>query len=263
MRSDGFAVALDAVGAHPDSMAHLDVVAPDIIKLGIDLVQSRLSNHGALTVAGVLADQERTGAVILAEGVETDAHLERALAVGATLWSGIPVRMPPRRCRPAPRPPGGRCPGYAPVVNRRCSGSPFDAVRGHSPVRTARRSTVLALCHHVESLASPAFDPPILLTAMQHDRHFGETTRDRYRRLAEGSALVAVFGQQLPQQLAPGIRGVPLAAADPPRDQWAVIALGPHISAARPPANNPVRPAERRSAFRHGPDLRPQKSHRR
>ena len=89
LRSDDFAVALDDVGAHPESLALLDVLAPDVIKLDIDLVQSRLSDRGALTVAGVLAHQERTGAVILAEGVETDAHLERALAVGATLGQGF------------------------------------------------------------------------------------------------------------------------------------------------------------------------------
>ena len=230
MRSDGFAVALDDVGAHPDSLALLDVLAPDIIKLGIDLVQSRLSNHGALTVAGVLAHQERTGAVILAGGVETKAHLERALAVGATCGQGY------RFGAAAPLPPSTPAAWWSlPAAPRReqsMPGSPFDAVRDHSPVSTARRSTVLALCHHVESLASPAFDPPILLTAMQHGRHFGETTRDRYRRLAEGSALVAVFGESLPQKLEPGIRGVILDAADPVSDEWAVIALGPHISAA-------------------------------
>ena len=193
MRSDGFAVALDDVGAHPDSLALLDVLAPDIIKLDIDLVQSRLSDHGALTVAGVLAHQERTGAVILAEGVETKAHLERASAVGATLGQGYRFGAAAAIAAAAPRPPVvvAGCPRREQSI----AGSPFEVVRDHSPVRTARRSTVLALSHHVESLASPAFDPPMLLTAMQHGRHFSETTRDRYRKLAERSALVAVFGE--------------------------------------------------------------------
>src|SRR6478609_1546122 len=156
MRSDRFAVALDDVGANPDSLALLDVLAPDIIKLDIDVVQSRLSNHGALTVAGVLAHQERTGAVILAAGVETEAHFERALAVGATWGQGY------RFGAAAPLPPSTPAPWWslpaAPRHEQSIADSPFDAVRDHSPVRT-RRSTVLALAHHVESLASPAFDP--------------------------------------------------------------------------------------------------------
>jgi len=229
MRSDRFAVALDDVGANPDSLALLDVLAPDIIKLDIDLVQSRLSDRGARICAGVLAHRERTGAVILAEGVETDAHLERALAVGATLGQGF------RFGAAAPLSPGAPSSWSLPTGLRReqsIAGSPFDVVRHHSPVRTARRSTVLALSHHVESLATPAFDPPILLSALQHRKHFTETTRDRYRKLAERSVLVAVFGEMLPSDLGRGVRSVTLDSADPLGNEWTVIALGPHISAA-------------------------------
>ena len=77
----------------------------------------------------------------------------------------------------APLPPGTPAAWWSCRLPRReqsVAGSPFDAVRDHSPVRTRRR-TVLALAHHVESLASPALDPPILLTALQRGRHFGET----------------------------------------------------------------------------------------
>jgi len=112
------------------------------------------------------------------------------------------------------------------------AGSPFEVVRDHSPVRTARRSTVLALSHHVESLASPAIDPPMLLSALQHGKHFSESTRDRYRKLAERSVLVAVFGEMLPRNLGRGIRTVTLDSADPLGNEWTVVALGPHISAA-------------------------------
>ena len=229
LRSDGFAVALDDVGAHPESLALLDVLAPDVIKLDIDLVQSRLSDRGALTVAGVLAHQERTGAVILAEGVETDAHLERALAVGAALGQGF------RFGAAAPLPPSTAASWSFPAAPPReqaIVGSPFHAVRDHAAVRTARRSTVLALSQHVESLACPAFDPPILLSTLQHGKHLTLATRDRYRSLAKRSVLVAVFGERLPQDLGPGIRAVTLDAADPLTDEWAVVALGPHLSAA-------------------------------
>ena len=44
--------------------------------------------------------------------------------------------------------------------------------------------------------------------------------------------LVAVFGEMFPQKLGPRVRGVTLDSADPLNDEWAVIALGPHISAA-------------------------------
>lgn len=228
MRSDRFAVALDDVGAHPDSLALLDVLAPDLIKLDIAMVQSRLSDSGARTFAGVLAHQERTGAVILAEGVETDEHLERALAVGATLGQGY------RFGSAAPLPPSTPASWSLPTNPRQqaIADSPFDAVRGHAPVRTVRRSTVVALSHHIERLARPGFDAPILLAALQHKKFFSDSMRDRYRRIAERSVLVAVFGEQVPWVLGPGIRGVPVDSEDPLCNEWTVIALGPHTSAA-------------------------------
>ena len=216
---------------HRDSLALLDVLAPDIIKLGIDLVQSRLSDRGAVTVAGVLAHQERTGAVIVAEGVETDEHLERALAMGATLGQGF------RFGAAAPLPPNTPASWSLPTALRReqaIARSPFDVVREHAAVRTARGSTVIELSHHVEGLAvaNPAMDGPILLTALPYWNYFTAATQDRYRELAKRSVLVAVFGERLPQMPGLGIRAVALDSGDPLSDEWTVVALGPHVSAA-------------------------------
>lgn len=240
MRSDRITVALNDVGARPDSLALLDVLAPDIIKLDMAMVKQRPGDRNARTFAGVLAHQERTGAVILVDGVETDEHLERALAVGATLGQGF------RFGAVAPLPSGTPASWSLPSLLRRehsITGSPFDAVRGRSPVRKVSRSTVAALSHHVESLARPALDPPILLTALQHRKYFSETRRDRYRRLAERSVMVAVFGEMLPRGLGPGIRSVTLDSADPLRNECTVIALGPHTSAALIAREHPDSPS--------------------
>ena len=93
LRADGFAIALDDVGAHPDSLALLDVVAPDVIKLDLALVQSQPGHAQARTLAAVLAHHERTGTTILAEGIETDLHLAGAGA-GRPTGSGLSLRPP-------------------------------------------------------------------------------------------------------------------------------------------------------------------------
>jgi EAL domain-containing protein (putative c-di-GMP-specific phosphodiesterase class I) len=94
LRHDGFSIALDDIGAHPDSLALLDIVAPDVVKLDLGLVQSQPNDYRVRTLAAVLAHHERTGAVILAEGIETDEHLEQALALGATLGQGYKTAAP-------------------------------------------------------------------------------------------------------------------------------------------------------------------------
>ena len=203
LRADGFAIALDDVGAHPDSLALLDVISPDVIKLDLQLVQSRPRREQARTLAAVLAHHERTGAVILAEGIENDEHLEQALALGASLGQGykfgrpgplsaqtpVPWSLPSRTPRPRP-----------------ASGSPSDLLASDTPLRTARKETLTAFSRHIESQALNTVDPPMVLTALQQAQYFTTATRARYLDLARSSPLVAIFGQHLPSDLGGGPR---------------------------------------------------------
>lgn len=77
------------VSANPDSLALLDLVRPDVTKLDMAMVQSQPSRAQART-----APHERTDAVILAEGIANNEHLEQALTVGATLGQGNVVHRP-------------------------------------------------------------------------------------------------------------------------------------------------------------------------
>ena len=88
LRAAGCAIALDDVGAVPDSLALLPFIAPDVIKLDISLVHSWPNVEQAAIYTTVAAYAERTGATVLAEGIEHEAHLQRALALGATLGQG-------------------------------------------------------------------------------------------------------------------------------------------------------------------------------
>jgi EAL domain-containing protein (putative c-di-GMP-specific phosphodiesterase class I) len=230
LRGEGFAIALDDVGAHPDSLALLDVVSPDVIKLDLGLVQSQPDDDQARTLSAVLAHHERTGAVILAEGIETDEHLEQALALGATLGQGYKFGRPGRLDQHP------RAAGWSPPTRehppRSVSGSPFDLVRDRAPMRTGRKQTLTAFSRHIESQARNAPDPPILLTALQRATHFTGRTRHDYRDLAARSPLVAVFGRDMPTDLGPGVRGVALDPGDALTTEWTVLTLGPHTAAA-------------------------------
>lgn len=229
LRSDGFAIALDDVGAHPDSLALLDVVYPDVIKLDVDLVQCQPRNDQARTLAAVLAHHERTGAVILAEGIETDEHVEQAMALGASLGQGFKfgpaAALQGRTPVKWTRPPSKRGQGFS-------GGSPFDFIKARSPMRTARKQTLIAFSRHIEGQACHAADPPMLLTALQQADYFTSATRRRYQNLADALPLVAVFGQNLPAELGKGVRGVHLPPEDPLCTEWTVLTLGPHTAAA-------------------------------
>jgi EAL domain-containing protein (putative c-di-GMP-specific phosphodiesterase class I) len=239
MREDGFAVALDDVGTNMDALALLDVLAPDVVKLDLSLVQSQPHYQQARTWAAVLAHHTRAGARVLAEGIETDAHLQHALALGATLGQGF------RFGRPGPLLPDATTATPSPPIRtqRPCVdfGSPFDALADSettpgasepSTIRRQRKETVVALTRYVEQQALEASEPPMVLTALQRKEFFTGETRARHQRIAARSPLVAVFGCDVPENLGSGIRGVGLAPEDSLRSQWIVLALGANIAAA-------------------------------
>lgn len=230
LREAGFAIALDDVGTNMASLALLDVLAPDVIKLDLAVVQSQPRYLQARAWAAVLAHHERAGALVLAEGIETEEHLQRALALDATLGQGF------RFGRPAPLGPDVTVHGPWPPIRtqRPCvdHGSPFDTLQHTSIIRRERKDTVRALSRYVELQALEAADPPMVLTALQRSEFFTRPTRALYRRLAEYCPMVVVFASDITDDLGGDMRGVRFSGEDPLRDQWIVVALGANTSSA-------------------------------
>ncbi|MBY4403448.1 EAL domain-containing protein [Rhodococcus fascians] len=97
-RDLGWRVALDDVGADSSSLALIPLLRPDVIKLDMSLVQGRSSCATASVVSAVAAEAERSGALVLAEGIETEQHEATAHDMGAVLGQGYlygaPTRLP-------------------------------------------------------------------------------------------------------------------------------------------------------------------------
>jgi EAL domain-containing protein (putative c-di-GMP-specific phosphodiesterase class I) len=223
-------IALDDVGANPASLALMPLVRPDVIKLDLRLVQDAPTRQAAQVVDAILAEAERTGAAILAEGIETERHLERALALGATLGQGWLFG------RPGPLPrllPWGE-PGvpFLPHVQRGSATTPYDVVTASLPARRGRRDLLLAISMHLEHQGRTMGDTPVVLGAFQTADRFTRATAARYAGLAERAALVAAFGYGLPDEPAPGVRGARIERSDRLIDEWSVVVLGPHFAGA-------------------------------
>ena len=230
LRADGIAIALDDVGDNPESLALLDIVCPEVIKLANKLIQDPPSVDTAKTGAAIMAHRERRGALIVAEGIETDEHLEQAMAWGATLGQGFLFG------RPSPLLPYAQPEAWSPPGVQACAQtsfhSPFDAVAGNPAMRTARKPTLMAISRHLEEQARHSRDTPMVLTALQDGANFGLPTRRRYAALAAISPLVAVFGADFTPDQPSGMRIVRHDASDALSSQWVVVTLGPHTAAA-------------------------------
>ncbi len=220
IRADGIAIAVDDVGAHPDSLAVLDVLDPDIIKLDMTVIQNSPRRDRATTLTGVLAHHERTGALIIAEGVETDEHLEQALAVGAGFAQGF------RFGHAAPLSRHQCAEGMPSRVQPKLRGVRSAAAASRKALRVARREVVAAFSQHIEDQARHSVDHPMVLAALQRAENLAEGSRQLYQELASISPLVVVFGRDMPADVGGGVRGVALAAEDPLCEELAVVTLG-------------------------------------
>lgn len=100
-RSLGWRVALDDVGAGWSSLSLLAAVRPEVVKLDKGLVQE-LPDDGARTVLKAVTDlAHQLGAVVVAEGIETEQLAEEVAALGADLGQGWLFGRPVRREPPA------------------------------------------------------------------------------------------------------------------------------------------------------------------
>jgi hypothetical protein len=218
------------VGDNPESLALLDIVSPEVIKLANKLIQDPPNADTAKTGAAIMAHRERRGTLIVAEGIETDDHVEQSLAWGATLGQGFlfgrPSPLPLHATTAAWSPPAVQ--SGAPTTFE----SPFDVIAADPSMRTARKPTLMAISLHLEEQARHREDTPMVLTALQDGINFGLPTRRRYEAIAGTSPLVAVFGRHVVPSQPAGVRTVPLDAADKLGEQWVVVTLGPHTAAA-------------------------------
>jgi EAL domain-containing protein (putative c-di-GMP-specific phosphodiesterase class I) len=227
-REAGWGIALDDVGADPASLSMLPFLAPDVIKLDISLIQRAPNRAQAQIMAAVAAHAERTGAAVLAEGIETPAHVERALSLGAQFgqgwYFGRPGALEAAR-RPASPIPLAQAYGTVPET-------PFDLVAGSPALRIGRKSLVLALSRHLEDQGLGLSVPPILMSAFQSAEQFPPAAARRYARIATRCPLVGALGGGLSTTPTPGVRGADLAPGDRLRDEWAVVVVSDHYAGA-------------------------------
>ena len=244
-RAEGLGIAIDDIGAEPASLALMPLVHPDVIKLDLSLIQGSPDIAVARTINGVLAEVERTGAIILAEGVETPEHAEMALAMGATMGQGWRYGRPrpladhwPRKRRPA-----------LPLLPTEMASraTPYEVVTKERPPRIATKQLLESLSRHLEYRAADPSEPGVLVACFQEAHRFSRLTRRRYAKVAAAAVMVAVLGRDMPTEPAPQVRGTPLDPDDPLADEWAVIVVGAHFAAAlvaRHPPTDAIEPDE-------------------
>lgn len=239
----GWEVALDDVGANDAGVALLPVLRPDIVKLDKALLAPRLSRLQRQVLTAVEGYVARSGAAVVAEGLETPQHRERAVALGADWGQGWLLG------RPAPLAPLGGAPaatkparvGARSGADPRVRADPYQliaAAQGHgSPVPQAvdRSEVALAVgeaCQAALALSSGS----LVLVALGRPELAPAGLGELLLRLRDVCALVVLLAGEQDPDGDWGVRTTLLDDADPLRRDAAVVLLAPehaHVFHAR------------------------------
>jgi len=227
LRSAGWGIALDDIGADSRSLALMPVLYPDVIKLDLRLLAQRSPDDRARIVTAVGAEAERRHGTVLAEGIDSEEQLEAARAFGATLGQGYLLGTPAGLPEPLP-PPGRqlRLPG--------AGGDPFGAApwervtNWRRPLTGSRRLAADAarvIVDHAAELGSTA----MVLAALADESH-GPSSVARYGWLPGRVGFVGVLNAG-DSFAGTGVRSGTLSPDDPLRGTGTLVALGPDFAA--------------------------------
>lgn len=227
-RGRGWGIAIDDVGVDPRSIGLMPLLHPDVIKLDMAFVQEPMSRERARVVHAVAAEAERSGALVLAEGIENAEQAALAKTLGATLGQGWYFG------RPGELVPAPDCEGTGRTRINVDTGTdtPFAHLLGHRVARVGSKAQLLQMSIALEEQALLQGESAVLLSTFQEAKYFPSSTRARYTDLARSAAFVGALGHDLDDEPAPGVRGSALQSQDSLRGEWDVVVLGPHFAGA-------------------------------
>ncbi|GIF64814.1 hypothetical protein Ais01nite_28490 [Asanoa ishikariensis] len=221
-------VALDDVGVEPSSLAAMPLVNPDIIKIDRSVVQAHSSTWAVSHVVNaVLHEAARSGAQILAEGIEDEGNLEVARSLGATLAQGYLFGRP----GPLPAVANRSTLELARVTPRQVpEQTPFEMLSRTDAVHLTTAPLLAAMTGHIENQALHTSDAAILVVNLADAANLDDEARLRYGYITTRGIEVYLLGHGMDPTPAGRARGVPLAADDPLVHERTVLFIGSHYA---------------------------------
>lgn len=225
----GNAVALDDVGADPASLAFLPLVEPEVVKLDMHLLRDPYSAATHAIAGSVSAYADRTGATVLAEGVETTDDAVNALALGARWGQGWLFGRPGPLAALEGRQHGTEAVrlGQSALPPSQARDTPFAIASRRHPVRAAGPEMTDALIDRVLGTVAVHGRGGVVVSAVNEP---GGPSRWLPRLIAAGrdSTFFGVLsGRPLPGVLT----AEPLAADDPVRAETIIAVLSENVFA--------------------------------
>jgi EAL domain-containing protein (putative c-di-GMP-specific phosphodiesterase class I) len=228
VRSQGWGIAMDDVGVEEDSLTLLPILLPDVVKLDMSILHRPFGTHAARVSGFARMYCDRTGALMVCEGVETQRHEARAQALGADLVQGF------RYGPPAPLPPTvtGSVGRPVPLLGHgvteetgladRLASIPRVVLPGIGIATIAAELLTVVAGHTSAAL--------VIATAPAISDVVPTAYLDALSAVVPHTALVALIAPGCGPEPAPGVRGVNASVEERLGSPWSISALGPTMA---------------------------------
>ncbi|WP_019157296.1 EAL domain-containing protein [Brevibacterium senegalense] len=242
-RSLGWGIGMSSIGMDLTTTAFLPLVNPSVVMLHRQVLQIEDPVHIAELVRLLHAHVERTDAIIIADGIETDADVHRARAMGARFGTGTRFGAPSRT--PTPVDATREDPIAAHFTrNLPAQGTPFtiaQALRRDPMVMDA--DMLDAQLRSLEDRTLTAGRSAVVIGVFAGLDELPQTTIDRYSRIADSAGYTVMLSNGFDSPPVPAAWGGTVDTSDPLGEEYASIMVGPDWSgmtvAKRRPAPGP------------------------
>ena len=242
-RSLGWGIGMSSIGMDLTTTAFLPLVNPSVVMLHRQVLQIEDAAHIAELVRLLHAHVERTDAIIIADGIETDADVHRARAMGARFGTGTRFGAPSRT--PTPVDATREYPIAAHFTrNLPAQGTPFtiaQALRRDPMVMDA--DMLDAQLRSLEDRTLTAGRSAVVIGVFAGLDELPQTTIDRYTRIADSAGYTVMLSNGFDSPPVAAAWGGAVDTSDPLGEEYASIMVGPDWSgmtvAKRRPAPGP------------------------
>ncbi len=223
LRELGWGIALDDIDVDSRALSLLPLIAPDVIKLDLQVVQDDDFDSQAEVMMAVSAQRHHGGARLLAEGIETEAHRRRAHALGADYGQGYLLGRP-TATMPATTATGSVPRTLGPPLLRGVT--PFQLLCAERPIRRGPTVLIDAVQRTIERRAQALGVRAAVVSSFGEDS-VAAAARPRLRALAAEVGMVGLIrpALHLGDIARAGLHEVEMATDDPRRQEWTTVIL--------------------------------------
>ncbi len=226
LRSRGWGIAMDDVGVEEGSLTLLPILRPDVVKLDMSILHRPFDAHAARISAATRTYCDRTGALMVCEGVETEAHELRARALGADLVQGFRYGAPaPLPAVTGPAHPPVRLLGFG-VAEEQPLADQLRLV----PEAALPAAQIADVATELVATVAGNDTAAVVMTTAPAAGKVPTAYLAAMAAAVPSSALVALIAPGCGAHPAPGVRGVDASMQDDLGSPWSISVIGPTMA---------------------------------